>query len=354
MNNKKRLGAWLLAGSMIVGVSSGIWAAEESIPAVDELGKVSIVKDFEIAEGANIPQVMFEFTAEAITKDAPIATIQNISYGSTDEKGEAANGKYTITKNSEIVFGEFPHAGVFEYSVKETPGNVEGITYCEKIYNLRVYVANKEDGSVYVKSITANDGQGKKEKVLFTNTYVKNNASLIIKKETTGDMADKTKAFSFTIQFTKSSLSDQTTFTGKIGEMPINCENGKETEFKLRHGQQLVFDALPVGTHYIVKEKGVKGDGYTPAITVIENGVTTINGVVGNETEDLTSLNNGKNNIVGEGENKVDFVNAYNAIPVTGVLLNNLPFFLLVGIAAVAFGILFFMRIQKTSKKRNK
>ncbi len=76
----------------------------------------------------------------------------------------------------------FLYAGAFEYSVKETSGNVDGVIYSTAQYTLRVYVANKNDDTLYVKNITADDGTGKKEKVLFTNTYVNNKASLIIRK----------------------------------------------------------------------------------------------------------------------------------------------------------------------------
>ena len=51
----------------------------------------------------------------------------SISYTDKDNKGDANGGKYTISKNSEISFGDFPHAGEYVYTVKETKGTDQGI-----------------------------------------------------------------------------------------------------------------------------------------------------------------------------------------------------------------------------------
>ncbi|MBI6060853.1 DUF7601 domain-containing protein [Clostridium perfringens] len=349
MMNKKKLSGLLLVGTMVLSMGTTVFA-EENTPNVDNKGYVSVTKNFEMAEGLSIPTATFQFTATPITKDAPTATINDISYSNADNKGNLEDGKYTISKDSAITFGTFPHAGLFEYTVKEIVGNADGVTYSTAEYTLRVYVANKDDGSLYVKNITADDGTGKKEKVLFTNTY-KKDGSLIIEKNTTGDLADKTKDFEFTITFTKSATSNETTFNGKIGDINITFEDGQEKTFKLHDGQQLVFENLPVGTRYVVKEKGVAKDGYTPTITVIENGTVTVNGIKGNESDDLSSINNGNNNLVGENDNKVTFVNTYEETPITGVITNNIPFITLIGIAILAFGSLAIVKRQRVSKR---
>lgn len=77
MINKKRLGALLAAGTMIVGMNITAFAQDpkaipnvgtgtENAPAV-----VSVTKDFEMAEGLSIPSVTFNFTAAKVTPDAP-------------------------------------------------------------------------------------------------------------------------------------------------------------------------------------------------------------------------------------------------------------------------------------------
>ena len=362
MMSKKGIGALLLAGTMMLGMSSTAFAADAKVPTVgngteQKPATVSITKDFEMAEGLSIPTVTFGFTAEKVTSDAPEATISSISYTDKDNKGDANGGKYTISKNSEISFGDFPHAGEYVYTVKETKGTDQGITYSTDTYTLRVYVANGQNGKVFVKAITAEKGTNsgdqanKAEKILFTNTYRKN-ASLVIEKKTSGELADKSKRFDFTIRFEKSAteenLADFTgTLTRKGGATEtVTCSKGT-ADFQLADGDKLEFQNLPAGTKYTVTEKGAK-DGYVAHVKVTENG-TAGQGVTGTDADDLVSSQSG--NHIGENENKVEFENAYHEVPLTGIIMNNLPFLLLIGVAVLAFGALAFVKKRRTSDR---
>lgn len=359
--NKKTLSTLLLTGALLVSANTSVFAAD--VPTVgtgteDQGATVSVTKNFEFAEGITTPDATFKFVAEKITGDAPNATITDISYSNTD-KGTLAGGKYTISKDSAITFGTFPHAGLYEYNVKETAENMGGVTYSTTTYKLRVYVANKADGSgVYVQSITAEDNGTKKDKVLFTNTYVKDGGSddgkeaLTIEKETTGALADQTKKFDFKITLTKAATTTDNTVKGKIGTQEITFTYGQETTFQLGHKDKLVFEDLPAGTRYIVTEVGVE-DGYVPTVNVIENGVKNQE-KAGTDKDDLTSAKDGENNnLVGEKENSVTFVNKFddNNVPITGIIENNMPFILLIGVGIAAFGSLAVAKKRKTAEK---
>ena len=347
MISKKKLALFVLTGVLFVGITTTAYA--QDIPTIgagteNENATAFITKNLEFSEGLSVPEATFEFIVEADTDDAPKATIENITYGVTDEvrKGEPNAGKYTISKNSTITFDDFPHAGVYEYTVKEKKGDLTDITYSSKEYTLRVYVANRPDnsGETYIKTITAEEEENKTDNLLFTNTYSKNSGSLIIEKNTIGELADKTKEFEFTITFAQSSTSDQTVFTGKIGDQEIVCRAGEPTTFQLHDKQKLEFENLLVGTNYVVTEKGEEGDGYIPSITVIENSKLTVDDKKGNEKDDLSSSDEGADNLIGEKENKVTFTNTYQDIPITGIILNNIPFLLLLVLSAIAFGTL--------------
>lgn len=367
MINKKRLGVLLLAGTMIMGMSTTAFAAGNGTPTVgqsnvDQGAKAPIKKNLEMAEGLDVPNATFSFSVTKVTADAPEATIQPIQYATTDEKGTVgADGKYIVSKNSEIQFGTFPHAGEFAYRVTETAGDLTSITYSQESYYLRVQVANTDRGNLYIKTITAEKGtetgdkNNKVGEIVFTNTYRKN-ASLEIMKNTEGKLADKTKAFEFELTFTKSptETQDAPTYTGTIkdkngaavqGVSPVTVTVGTPATFSLKDGQKLVFDNLPAGTKYVVTEKAVPNDGYTPKIQVIDNGVSG-QWYVGTEEKALSS----KDHFIGESDNKVTFVNTYNDVPVTGIIMNNLPFILLIGVAVLAFGTLVFLKKRRTSK----
>ena len=351
MINKKKFSALVLAGTMLFSMGTNVFAAGETIPDVNNNGKVTITKDFEMADGLATPNVTFKFTATSQTPDALPAMIEDISYAVGD-KGTLKDEKYVISKDTAISFtGNWKHAGEYVYTVTESQENpVENVTYDTSSYTLRVYVINEGNG-LKVQKITAEGKEGKTDKILFTNTYTKNDATLTIEKNTEGDYADKTREFDFEITFTKSPMSEQTAFTGMIGSQPVECIAGQAKPFKLADGEQLVFNNLPVGTTYVVKELAAE-DGYTPKVTVVENQTTTVTNKTVQETEALDTLKeNGTKNLVGENENKVTFTNTYKDVAVTGIVMNNLPFILLVAVAIVAFVSLAVVKRRRTSGK---
>ena len=324
---KKKIVSLGLAYLMTAGMQATVLA--DTVPTVKK-----VTKHFEMAEGIAAPDVTFYFTATAVTADAPAATIDILSYTNADQ-GTLENGLSTFDKTADITFGTFPHAGLYEYTVQETAGSTNnGVTYDTASYELNVYVINDENGDLKVQSITAEKDGEKQDELSFTNTYRKN-SSLAISKTTVGAQADKTKDFNFTIEFEKSATEADTvtSYTGNIGEETVTCNVGEETSFKLHDGESLVFDSLPAGTRYVVKEKGAE-DGYTPSIKVVENGVETRDETV-SEQEGIASATNGTT-LVGEKNNSVAFTNTYNDAPVTGIILHNWPFVLLVGLAAAA------------------
>lgn len=352
MINKKKLGAFVLAGTMLLSMGTTVFAAgEPTVPDVNSNGQVPITKEFEMADGLKTPAATFKFTATSQTQDALPATIADVSF-TEGQTGTLKGEKYVLEGNTTISFtGDWKHAGEYVYTVTESKENpISNVTYDNTSYTLRVYVINGTNG-LEIEKITAEKANGKTNKILFTNTYAKNDATLTIEKNTTGTYADKTRKFDFEITFTKSPMSDQTTFTGTIGAQSVECTAGQTKTFKLADGEQLVFNNLPVGTTYMVKELAAT-DGYTPKVTVIENQTTTVTNKTVQETEALDTLKeNGKNNLVGENENKVTFTNTYKDVAVTGIVMNNLPFILLVAVAIVAFVSLAVIKRRRTSGK---
>lgn len=341
MINKKKLSALLLTGSMLMSMSIPAFA---DVPTIGDStnnnnAKASITKNLEIPEGATIPNATFNFTVRKDTADAPNALINPISYNSSDSKGDLANGRYTISKDSVISFGTFPHAGVYEYTVTETQGNEHidngTVTYSKESYKLRVYVENKDDNSVYIKAITAEKDGQKQPKVLFTNTFSKKN-SVIIYKKTEGNFSDQPEEFNFTINFLKSDTGEDFTddYIAETGKQDTTTAENDGFHFSLAGGENIQFENLPVGTRYVVTETGASG--YTPEVTVVENG-QELPARKGTEGSDLSSAAENSSNLLGENTNTVTFVNRYKDIAITGMIINNLPFVMLISIAGLAF-----------------
>lgn len=357
MINKKKIGALILAGTMLLSMGTTVFAAgEPTVPDVNSNGQVPITKEFEMADGLRTPAATFKFTATSTTEGAPTATIADVSF-TEGQEGTLKGEKYVLEGKTAISFtGTWPHAGEYVYIVAETQGSMSNVTYDASSYRLRVYVINGTNG-LEIETITAEETNtaegtnGKTNKILFTNTYTKNDATLTIEKNTEGDYADKTRKFDFEITFTKSPMSDQTTFTGTIGAQSAEYTVGQTKTFKLADGEQLVFSTLPVGTTYVVRELAAP-DGYKPSVTVIENETPTLTNKTVQEAEVLdTFKQDGTKNLVGEHENRVTFTNTHKGVVPTGILMNNLPFILLVAVAIVAFVSLAVIKRRRTSGK---
>lgn len=353
MINKKKIGAFVLAGTMLLSMGTTAFAAgEPTAPDVNHNGTVPITKEFEMADGLTTPAATFKFTATSTTEGAPTATIANVSF-TEGQTGTLIGEKYVLEGNTTISFtGDWKHAGEYVYTVTESKENpISNVTYDNTSYTLRVYVINGTNG-LEIEKITAQGATGKTDKILFTNTYTKNNATLTIEKNTTGKYADKTKEFKFEITFIKSPMSDQTSFTGTIGAQSDTYIAGTPQEFSLADREQLVFHDLPVGTTYVVRELAAP-DGYKPSVTVVENRTTTVNRTAAQEGDALDTLREGgKKNLVGEYENTVTFTNTHQGgVVPTGILMNNLPFILLVAVAIVAFVSLAVIKRRRTSGK---
>ena len=333
---------------MTAGMQMEVFA-EDTVPTVPTVNKVC--KHFVMAEGIAAPAVTFSFTADKVTEDAPEATIGTLTYSNADTT-TVENGLSSFDKEAEITFGTFPHIGLYEYTISETVGAGDGITYDTASYDLNVYVVNNDDGNLEVQSITAEKDGEKQDELSFTNTYRKN-SSLKISKTTKGMYADKTKDFEFTIIFEKAvtESGEVGAYTGMIGDETVECKVGEETTFKLHDGESLVFNTLPAGTRYVVSEVAA-ADGYTPSIRVVENGVEKSESTV-SEKAGISSAETGTT-LVGENENKVVFTNTYQDIALTGIVLNNWPFIILI---ILAIGALLFSKgitaINKNDKKNS-
>lgn len=366
MMNRKTLCAFLLTGVMVLGMGTSVFAdggTTNNVPTIGGVGteetpaEPTITKRLELADGITVPEMTFKFNVNKVTSDAPDASINDITFNDSDSKGDLTDRKYAIEKPMKITFKDFPHAGQYEYTVTEQPStytpssNDKGsVAYSADRYTLLVNVANGSN-KLYVQSVTAKKENVKQDKILFTNTYTKT-TSLTISKTTTGDLADKTKDFDFKITFMKAGTDGDGTFNGKIGSETVTCKSGETMEFKLHDSENLVFDNIPAGTYYKVEEVGAL-DGYTPSVRVVENGVETVQGKTENANgTGVTSEAEGKEHcLAGEGENKVEFTNAYREVALTGVIMNNLPFLLLIGVGVCALGLLAFSKKRRTANR---
>lgn len=350
-------------------------ARAEEVP--EENKKVGITKTLNIAEGTTIPTATFSFQFEA-KDNAPIIPSVSVAYSNTDILEDGATA---ITKDSDNIFENvtYIHAGVYKYVVSEIKDtytkikDIDNMTYDKSTYEMTVLVKNKKDGSgvfisaVYIKKIE--DGVPVEEKEegtpgtdenigvdyykLFTNTYEKKagvtpenpeGKSLIIGKDVTGAYGDKTKEFTFNITFLNNNNGKSDAYIGNLGENGYTFKEGETTEVNLKHGDRMTFDELPTGIHYTISESGTTN--YTPSYNGKSNGID-INGSA-SKGENLAA----ENILVGENANSNIYTNEYDdeGITPTGIIINNLPFILLIFITIMAFVLYIISKRHKYTK----
>ena len=86
-------------------------------------------------------------------------------------------------------------------------------------------------------------------------------------------------------------------------------------------------------------------------MSVIENGEQTVTSNTTAEENALSTANAGFSNLVGKNENSVVFTNTYEDVPVTGLVLKNLPFLMLIVLPALA--LILPVAAKSRMKKRN-
>ena len=353
--------------------------------------KVSINKVLNIAEGITTPEATFTFTFTpkigTSSNGAPYETIdssngqitdKNVSYSGTDV---LVTGQTSIKKETGDIFREvnYTHAGEYVYTVAEKQNvgwkviqkngsPIDFMTYDNRNYEMHVIVKNKTTGGTYISSVyfkqvsPSVNGKVKPSESgttykydLFTNIYRKNagkitdpnesnpnkpnvskvdpNAkSLVIKKVVSGATADKSKDFTFKLTFTKASTETSQSITGKIGETSKTFVYGQETTITLRHDQSLVFDTIPAGTRYKLVETG--SQGYTASAAYKENGASK------NQAGTVSTNFTQDSILIGEKPNDNTITNSLPDVTPTGLLIDNLPFILMIGLGLAGFVVL--------------
>ena len=374
----KKMLAIVAAGAMTMGLAmpTSVFAADEG--TTTKVTEAYISKTFNTEVGKD---EAFSFTATQVAGSTANVTIPNITFADTETGSKTKRVKVTFPE-------EWPDAGKYEYTVKETgaapaitDGEHQKMIMSQAEYTMDVYVSNVgnklEISNIIVNKTkddegnTAQDTTGKvdisntdKNGFNFTNTYVQEagtgtdpvnpgpdyttygslDVSKIIKTDA-ADTADTNKEFEFTADFTFPNGTDGTTLGAKatIGDSTTSITGTSHT-FKLKHGQNVKFTGLPVGTKISVTESATPN--YKGSAEVVINNETKQAVAETKYNEALTV----SDKTLGQNKNTVDVTNTYNYVPATGIITNTLPYVLMIalcGAALMAFVAFKRRRLQK-------
>lgn len=373
----KKMLAVVAAGAMTMGLAMPAFA-EGAGEGTTKVTKAYISKTYNTEVGK---AMKFNFTAEQDTTGTGLVnstvacTIPSISF-SESETGT------TKKVSSEITFASFTEAGKYEYTVKESAttdpvvvtGEHEKLIMSKAEYKMDVYVVEDPVGTFKVDQIVVNktkndEGNGETGKVdisgdknkntfNFVNTYVqeagtgtdptnpdpdyKKNGALKVSKtiDAQGETPSTNDSFSFTAKFVFPAGTDATTLSAKAGETDLTLGTDGTYTFNLKHNESLKFTGLPVGTKITVTEAGAAN--YKGSAKVFLNGVEQTAVTATKYNEKITPVDDKK---LGQKKNTVDVTNTYNHVPTTGIIMNTLPYVLMIALCGAAlFGFVAFKR----------
>ena len=381
----KKVLAVVAAGAMTMGMAMPTFAADPG-----KTTEAWITKTYNTEAGK---AEKFSFTAEQvktgtgiITTDAAV-TMPEISFTDTETGKTSRRGK--------ITFPTYPEAGKYEYTVKEIQtadpavvnGDHEKMIMSGAEYTMDVYVTDGATGTeisnIVVNKVKDDAGQTETGKVdigntdtntfNFTNTYVQEagtgtnptpdpdyteNGSLKISKNVIGNESSDTSftastsdEFNFTVNFVFPAGTDKNTLGGvKVDGTDVTINGDGDATLILKHNETKKFTGVPVGTKIIVTEAAKAN--YKGSAAVVINNEDKVAVVATKFNEEIKVLDEAANTgyKLGQNKNTVDVTNRYNNVPTTGIIMNTLPYVLMVALCAAAlFGFVAFKRkkVQK-------
>ena len=356
---------------MGLAMSTSVFAIDEGTTTKTTEAYISKTFNTEVGKAET-----FSFEAKQVGGNTENVTIPNISF-TASETG-------TTTKRAKVSFPEWTDAGKYEYTVTETRATPaitdtkhQTMIMSKAEYTMDVYVSNSGSGfeisNIIVNKKKDDKGTATTGKVdisntdkngfKFTNTYVQEagtgidptnpdptyakDGSLNVTKaiEANGGTVDTSKIFDFTAKFTFPTGTDAKTLGGvkdADGHVISIDKNGTYT-FELTANKNMKFTGVPVGTKINVTESATPN--YKGSAKSVFNGQAQTDVVADKYNEAITV-----ENTLGQKQNKVDVTNTYNYVPTTGIIMNTLPYVLMIalcGAALMAFVAFKRRRLQK-------
>ena len=171
-----------------------------------------------------------------------------------------------------------------------------------------------------------------KEDTTFYAKYVPASANLTVTKTVTGKLGDTNKAFTFTITKADGTAANITDTNIEISEADrAKVEWKGNGQFTLKDGASIIFKNLPSGQYKIV-EDDYTGEKYETSY-VVDSGTST-------DGQEATVT-------IGTDAKQIDFTNHRTLEPDLGVLLDTLPYIVILAVVAGGVALLMLRKHRK-------
>lgn len=314
------------SGALRVGnLLDNVWFAQETPPAPTEgTGRITVTKKF------------YGLTLDEAKKVAEKGIISgdtgSISFnGDAWTPGTDARGSYIAVSH---VINNLSLAANTEYQYTFTEDTskaaADGYTLTKTLVNDE---ENVSSGSVNIRK------ENNDQYITFSNIYEKNTADVTLTKHVTGLMGDTHKNFAFSI-------------TGLDGK-GVTLENGELSNFTLMHNGSVTLKNVPMGTVFAVVETLGTESGYETKATGHDTFVTEASRtfyyklVLKDGKQVLVACDANGNNEMEQDGLAITVTNHCTLKPDTGVLLDTLPYIVILAVVAGGVALLMLRKHRK-------
>ena len=340
-----------------------VWFSQNVAPPTPGTGRVTVTKKF---YGLTEAEARTLGNSGFISYDRSVAhhgiadqalTAVDFSHGSWTSGCYDENGPYVSVS---YVFDEAVEANTdYTYYFKEnlSKANVSGYDLTRTLVN----GADGTDGSVTMNKEHSN------QSITFSNFYKKNTTDVTITKQVTGLLGDTNKDFEFRVSITRNGADCSAGVTAKKGDQTVSLNS-----FTLKHNETVTLENVPIdatikvtevtpGEHYTVSATGHGGEqkgGRDVIFTYVAAANTDTASDAGGA--DLMLLSMDEDTAVdADGDavayeagitvdnNQIIVTNHCGLLPDTGVLLDTLPYIVILAVVAGGVALLMLRKHRK-------
>lgn len=345
---------FVVAVTMMAG-SLSVFAAGETPTETEP----TVTKTVNVADGITIADDVVLTVHQVSNADNVVAPMTVDDYTVTISKADLNGTDHQKAGVSLGLEAKTTAVGEYTFMVTETSPTAKaadaayGWTVDTSVYYVHVYV-DKDKNHQYLLTKTDNAvetiGEGdaatsqlknKTDKFEFVNTFTKGADLTIEKTVSNPTYVDADTYYEFTITFTGNDTvtvpSEGFEFTGT--KASLNKTDAASTgslksgdKFYLQDGGSIKFEGIPAGVKYTVTE--------TAATNVASTTVTV----------DGEGITDGATQTLDENNDVVSYTNTYKDVTITGVIMNVLPFVMMIAIAGAAAAMYVASRRRKAAR----
>lgn len=327
----KKILSLALALVLVLSMSTVAFATEGGDNTYTDMTTVTLTKEYKLTNaGTTSPAETFNFSTLTCTNvtdaangvtiaNAPVPTINNVSYTAGEAGGE--NAKKDITIN----LPTYTSVGIYTYTFTETDGGTAGVTYRSEPITLVVTVI-EQNGKVRVAAVHT-EGAGETKSGEFNNVY--SAGSLSVKKTVTGIMGDQQKEFTVKVTFNApagDTVREDITYVDGTENKTIagGWTGSKEVNITLKHNETVTFTNIPYGVTY----------------NVVENDYTNENGGYDSPTYNFDD----SNKKIDSASDNVTITNNKGGVVDTGINMDSMPYILMLAVVFMGLFVFFYKK----------